>query len=141
MSDTRQVVTIHDDITLTGSYQQNEVQVRGAYQLELGISYTMHTGETGNSIEVELEFAYEQPGKGTDSDTVWHKQTSTSVSGGTITLSQAEYTFSSTGAGNVDTFQISVPVGCSHVRIGVKETGIDSNGGKATVIASISEEN
>lgn len=123
-------------VTLTGSYQAGNAYFVGeAEQLALDVAYTMGTAESGNSLEVKIEFSPNKGGDTPGSDD-WYREVTESVSSGTITESLAERTFSAvSAAGTYDRFHLSIPLDAMWVRVSVKETGIAANGGSVTVKA------
>lgn len=125
--------------TLTGIYvASNPINCKGAYQVGLDVAYTMGESETGNSIEIKVEFSNEET---VDSNTNWYQQISTSTTTGTSTISLHEYTFTSgVSAGTFERFHISFPTDAMYYRVSLKETGIASTGGTATVRHAISED-
>jgi len=144
MADHRQkfyaVGTADTPYTLTGSYVAgNPMKIESNYQLALDVAYTMGATETANSVELKVEFA------STDTDpsaTDWYQEVSQAISSGTATVSLKEYTFTAvSAAGTYDKFHLSIPVDAKWFRVSAKETGIASNGGSLTVIATISEDN
>lgn len=124
-------------LTLTGSYQASDPFFVGeATQVNLGIEYAMGTAESGNSIEVKLEFAYVDSAGSAPASTDYFQEITESASSGTITMSLAERTFSAvSAAGTFDRFDIPVPMGAKWIKVSVKETGIASNGGSCKVRA------
>lgn len=140
MSDKRNsqyiVGTADTPATLTASYVAgSQIEVANAHTLALDIAYTMGAAETGNSMELIVEF------KNDADSTNWYQDTAGSVSSGTSTVSKLSYTFAATGsAGTYDYIQIQVPVYSHFARVSVKETGIAANGGSCTVIATTSKE-
>jgi hypothetical protein len=99
----------------------------------------MGAAETGNSIEIRVRFASPLAQKAPTS-TDWYQQVSESTSSGATTISLQEYTFDSTqSAGTYDRFHIDIPVDSKFMEVAIKETGISSNGGSASVKVILSE--
>lgn len=125
-------------VTLTGTYTDNDVVVPIGYadQVTLYIGYTMGAAESGNSIQVKIDFA----DRNLDvSSTEWARSSSEADSSGTITLTLQERTFSAVAAaGTYDVFRIKLTdVNDKYMRVSVKETGIAANGGSCYVRATI----
>ena len=135
--------------TLESTYVSGNVSegivVQNAEQLLLEVEYTMGTAETSNSIQLKVEFAdpLNIPSNGgTPADTDWYGEVTESASSGTVTINLAEYSFDAvSSAGTYDRFVIALPNSSQFVRVSMKETGVASNKGSASVkLVSIEEE-
>jgi hypothetical protein len=128
-------------VTLTGSYttdgtNDSILSVGRMEELNLYVFYTMGTAETGNSIEVKVSFS-DDP---TNSKTAeyWAQSTGESISSGTNTVTNYEYSFAATAAaGTHEGFRLSIPINDRAVWVQLKETGIAANGGSAYVVATV----
>lgn len=120
-------------VTLTGSYVEGTpVFVGEAEQIGLDVAYTMGSGESGNSVELRVEFSGDNSTG--SAPTEWYQEVTESVASGTITETLAERTFSAvSAAGTYDRFRIPLPIDAKWIRISVKETGIAANGGLITI--------
>lgn len=124
---------------LTGSYVAGQpIRLASSYQLGLDVAYAMGAAESGNSIQLKVEVANplddDNDGAAKPADTEWYQLVSTSASGGTVTVTKAEYTFSAVAAAEAyDYFHISLPNDSQWVKVSCKETGIAANGGSAYV--------
>lgn len=133
--------------TLTGSYSSantsRAVEIGSVEQVALEVEYTMGSGETSNSIEVRVMFANPE-NRGSAPSTwnaaTWYQQVSESTSAGDTTVYLQAYSFDAvSAAGTYDRFHIDIPVDSRFMQVSVKETGIASNGGSASVKLVLSE--
>lgn len=154
MLTTREVIgSSGSPVTLTNAYtgtgqRSAWIDIRNADQAAIDVWYTMGATETSNSIQVLIEFANPVSNSvdysslstnATTGDNV--RNASISTTSGTTTLTQQEYTFSAvSAAATYDSFQIQIPLMSKFMRIGVKETGIATNGGGARVRLTVREE-
>lgn len=101
----------------------------GQAKLNLDISYTMGAGESTNSIELKIECSPD--GKN------WYRIPNESVSNGTSTLTQREFTFTGVDAANT-TISIGLDIFYKYMRISAKESGVASTAGTAYIEATLS---
>lgn len=130
------VGTSSTPVTLTGTYQNGTaIFVGEAEQVGLDIAYTMGTDETSNTLNVKIEFAGDD---GDSTPSTWFQEITESASSGTITMLKAERDFDAvSAAGTADNIHVPIPLDAKWVRISVKETGIDQNGGTVTITGTL----
>jgi len=122
-----EVITVRSLSTLTSSYVAGTVvDLYGVRQTTLEVAYTQGAGESGNSIQIKIELS--------DDGTNWYQEVSTSTSGNTSILRLHEYTFNAVSpAGTYDRFALPIPLGVRYVRISIKESGVTTNFGLASM--------
>lgn len=101
----------------------------GQAKLNLDISYTEGASETSNSIELKIESSSD--GKN------WYRIPNESVSSGTSTLTQREFTFVGADGAN-STISIGLDIFYHYMRVSAKETGVSVNTGTAFIMATLS---
>lgn len=112
---------------LTASYQTEGAQkptksfaTSGYSKLNLDVLYTMGATESANSIQLQLE--------GSPDNVNFYRIPNESVSGGTSTLTQREFTFVGADAAAA-TISIGIDIFYRWMRVSAKETGEASNFG------------
>lgn len=126
--------TTRTSIALTNAYGvANKTKIfntGGFSKVNFDILYTTGADETNNSIEVRLE--------GSPDGTNFYRLVNESVSDGTSTLKEREFTF--VGAAAATAYAISLPVDVvyKYMRISVKESGVAANAGTVYVEATLS---
>ena len=117
--------TLTNSYTGTGAVVSSAIYVKSIYTIALDVFYTMGASESDNSIQFILETSMD--------GTNWTRMVNETVSGGTSTLTEREFTFAGTG-------EIHVPINnvtAEYLRISCKETGVAANYG--TVAVSIAK--
>lgn len=139
MADTRPVYNLQPSIALTTSYvvaASPKVFVKTIYQIGLDIAY-LNNGAS-NSLQLKIEFSDTQ---GDPTATDWYQQTAISVSGGTATVSLANYTFVAVASsGSTDYFHLDIPNDARWFRVSFKETVVAGSAGSVIITSVISEE-
>lgn len=126
--------TTRTSVALTNAYDaagKTKIFNTGGFsKVNFDILYTTGAGETNNSIEVRLE--------GSPDGTNFYRLVNESVSDGTSTLKEREFTF--VGAAAATAYAISLPVDVvyKYMRISVKESGVAANAGTVYVEATLS---
>lgn len=113
---------LFNNVTLTNSFDDNkrELQTAGFSKLSLSISYAFGAAETANTLDIQIE---ESP-NGTD----WFKL----VIDNTATVSEISPRVWQAEPGNLN---ILLDIAYNNVRVSVKESGVATNYGTATIIA------
>lgn len=126
----------HNRRLLTGSIVAGDwVNIADYNQMHLYIAYTMGDAETSNTLNLQLEFSHTQAEPSTDED---FRETVTSTSGGTTTVTMNEYQFAATeSAGDFDLIRLVISVADKWCRIGASETGIAANGGTLIITGTL----
>lgn len=93
----------------------------GFNKISIACLYTTGSGETDNSVEIQLE----QSPDGTN----FYQLANEAASGGTSTLTQREFTFTGASAATAYAFDIILDINYRNMRIEAKETGVVSNAG------------
>ena len=120
--------------TLTAAYDvANKTKIfdtGGMSKINFSILYTTGASETSNSIELRIESSPDR--------TNFYRIPNESVSAGTSTLTQREFTF--VGASAATAYDLSLPLDLQdeHMRISVKESGVVTNFGTIYIEATIS---
>lgn len=112
------------------------IDIRNAVQLSLEVEYTMGAAETANTTELIVEFADMVNGQRSNvpATASWYREVTESVSAGVVTLALAERTFAAvSAAATYDRFIVEIPGGHDFMRVSIKETGVASNKGSASV--------
>jgi len=129
--------TTRTSVALTNAYQAEAAgkptksfRTGGLSKINFGILYTTGTGETNNSIEVKIESSAD--------GTNFYQIPNESVSGGTSTLTQREFTFVGASAATAYSLSLPIDVQDEYIRISVKESGVSSNAGTIFVEATLS---
>ena len=123
--------TTRTSVALTASYdvanKTKAIETGGMSQVVVDILYTTGAAETNNSIEMKVTV-------GTDA-TNYYRILNESVSGGTSTLTEREFTF--VGASAATAYPISIPLDVfyKYMKFTFKETGVAANFG--TVYAEV----
>jgi len=126
--------TTRTSVALTDAYdvanKTKIIETGGLSKINFSILYTTGAAETNNSIEIRLESSVDR--------TNFYRIPNESVSGGTSTLTQREFTF--VGASAATAYAISLPIDVqdNYMRISVKESGVASNAGTVFVEATFS---
>ena len=113
------ISTTGSAIVLTSAYADNisnVLPIGGAAKVTVYVSYTLAAGETNNNILLRIDTSH-------DSSTMY-QLLNESVSGGTSTLTQREFTFQ--GATSVATsYNLALPLDVSDnfIRVAIRETG------------------
>lgn len=89
-------------------------------KLNLDILYTMGAGEASNSVEIKIE--------GSTDGVNFYRIPNESVSAGTSTLTQREFTFVGTDA-DAATISIGLDIFYEYIKISAKETGVSAASG------------
>jgi hypothetical protein len=118
--------TAFNAVTLTNAYTGNRhiLQADGMSKLSIDLSYTMGNAETGNTMELLLEHS---PDNGVN----WYKlviDTTTTVS----TITPREWTMAP------EKLNVIVDIAYKKMRMSIKETGVATNYGTATVVYTLS---
>ena len=117
--------TAFDGVALTNAYTGNRkaFETKGFSKLSLEVSYAMGAAETSNTLEFQLE---------TSTDKVtWFPLVIDSTT--TISAISARAWQMSEGE-----LSILVDIANTNMRLSLKETGVASNAGEATVIVTLS---
>lgn len=104
-------------------------ETAGFAKLNLDVSYTMGSGESGNSVEIKVE--------GSPDRTNFYRIANDSSSGGTSTLTAREFTFVGSD-GATATISIFLDIAYKNMRVSCKETGVATNKGSVYVEATLS---
>lgn len=102
-----------------------------ASKITFDVKYTTGAGETNNSIELKVEFS-------PDGANVF-QVLNESVSGGTSTLTQREFTFVGASAATAYTISLPLDIFSHFVRISAKESGVAVNKGTISIEATLLE--
>ena len=117
--------TTRTSVSLTSSYDvanKTKILETGSYsKVNLDILYTTGAAETGNSIEIRVRVSPDR--------TNFYRVVNESVSTGTSTLTEREFTF--VGASAATAYAISLPldVWTRYMDISFKESGVVTNAG------------
>ena len=104
---------------------------RGHSRVNFNIRYTMGSGETSNTLQIRIETSPD--------GNVWHQLVNETVSGGTSTLTQREFTITGTDADDHD-FSLPLDVSDKFMRISFKESGVSSTKGSVYCEATLGGE-
>lgn len=119
-------------VTLTAAYSGNRkvIPTGGMSKLNMNILYTTGAAETNNSINILVEASPD--------GTNFYQIPNESVSGGTSTLTQREFTF--VGASAATAYALSLPIDLQDefLRVSINESGVASVFGTAYIEATIS---
>lgn len=125
--------TTRTSSTLTSSYDVTEntkiLDTEGYSVFVLDILYTTGSGETNNSIEVRVE--------GSPDRVNFYRLSNESVSSGTSSLFQREFTFVGASAATAYDLSYRIDISYKHMRLSVKESGVSANAGTAYVEATL----
>ena len=124
--------TTRTSATLTAAYTGNtKTFASGAIsKINLSILYTTGSGETSNSIEVKVESSPD--------GTNFYQIPNETVSAGTSTLTQREFTFVGGSAATAYSLSLPLDVQDKYLKISLKESGVVTNYGTIYVEATIS---
>src|SRR3990167_3641517 len=126
--------TTYTAATLTAAYTGNlgrAITLGGANKVSLYVVYTTGAAETNNSIEIRAQFSPDA--------TNWFQDVNESVSAGTSTLTQREFTLVGASAATAYSFALVIDdITDLHMRLAVKETGVASNFGTCALEVLIS---
>lgn len=111
-------------LTTTFAGNQREIETAGMSKIAFGVSYTMGAAETANKIEIQLE----QSPDGTN----WFPLSIDSTSS-TSVLTNRVWEFTGTGS-----FDFIVSIGYRKMRMSLRESGVSTNAGTATVVYTVS---
>lgn len=114
--------TYHADATAT-------FNSGGASKANFNIRYTMGSGEAGNSLELRISSS--------PSGNVYYPIVNESVSGGTSTLTQREFTITGTDASSHD-FSLPLDLQDELYKIEAREAGVASTKGSVFIELTIS---
>ncbi len=128
---------IFDAVTLTSSYDDNESDsyenkaIGITDKAVLYIEYTTGDGEINNELYLKVRVST------TGEADTWHSATVQSVSGGTVSVAEAEYKF--IGAAAATTYRISIPLELhdKYVQFLAKEAGVVTNAGVVSMTLSL----
>lgn len=124
--------TTRTSVALPSSYNGTVTKtfaVGGFTKIDLAVLYTMDAAETANSVELKIE----QSPDGTN----FYRIPNETVSNGTSTLTQREFTF--VGAnGAADTISIGLDIFYKYLKVSAKESGVAANAGTVYVEATLS---
>jgi hypothetical protein len=128
--------TTRTSVALTTAYQAEATgkptksfSTGGLSKINLGILYTTGAGETSNSIEIKVE---------TSADgTNFYQIPNESVSGGTSTITQREFTFVGAAAATAYEFSLPLDIQDEYMKVSVKESGVASNAGTIFMEATL----
>lgn len=126
-------LSVASPVTLTAAYTGNlsgTFNIASAQQLTCFLRYITGSGETNNSVEVRVEFSPD--------GTLWYQEVGEEVSGATSTLTQIERTFVGAAAATTYSLRFAIPVADKFMRIALKETGVVTNFGTASLIVTVS---
>lgn len=115
--------------TSYGSTARNDFPTLGMSKVNLSILYTTGAAETNNTIELKIESSPDR--------TNWYQLPNESVSGGTSTLVQEEFTFSGPSAATAYAFSLPLDLSDLYYRISIKESGVAANAGSVYCEATI----
>lgn len=144
MADTRTTQLVQFGVVtsypLTTSYVgSNAIRCGKSYQVGLDISYVQGAAETGNSVQLAIDFSNVES---LPTSTDWFQAASLATTTGVSTISLQSYDFVAvSAAGTADKFHISFPTDAKWFRIRAKETGVAANAGTLVIRASVSESN
>jgi hypothetical protein len=120
--------TTRTSVALTNAYQTEEstnptksFSTEGYSKLNVDLLYTTGAAETNNSIELRVE--------GSTDNVNFYRLPNESVSDGTSTLTQREFTFVGASAGTAYTISIGLDIFYKYMRLAAKETGVGANAG------------
>lgn len=119
------VVNAFSATTLTAAYTGNRkaIETGGFSQISLDVTYAMGATETANTLELQLEASY--------NGTNWHALTHATAAA-TSVLSAKEFQMSE---GSLNILQ---DIAYKYIRLSLKETGVVTNFGSATVNITLS---
>lgn len=123
-----QIETLINAVTLTNAYadaNSGSKDVNEISRAALLVNYTTGATETNNSIEVKIEFG--------PTDSELYRTSNKSDSSGTSTLTAQEFTFVGAAAATSYKFRIPLDLADKVIKVSVKETGVVTNAGTATV--------
>ena len=117
-----------NNVLLTAAFTGNQhiVDVGGMSKLSIDLNYAMGSAETSNTMEVQIEHS-------PDGGTNWYKlviDTTTTVS----TITPRVWTMAP------EKLNIIVDIAYKKLRVSLKETGVATNYGRATVTYTLSGE-
>lgn len=124
--------TTRTAVALTNAYTGNNkvIECGGYSKINLDVLYTTGTAETNNSIEIKFESSPD----GTNVYLIVNE----SVSGGTSTLTQREFTFAGAVAATAYSFSIGLDIFYKYLKVSVKESGVAANAGTVYIDATLS---
>lgn len=126
--------TTRTAVTLTAAYDvANKTTIfptGGISKVNFSVLYTTGSAETNNSIELRIESSPDR--------TNWYRIVNESVSAGTSTLTQREFTLVGASAATAYPFSLPLDVQDEFMRISAKESGVASNFGTVYIEAVVS---
>lgn len=116
--------TVAAPVALTSSYVAGNIVSTGEANM-VGILVNYVPGdETSIQVKVESTVDPTLPGLGLSASSNWYQQVTQSASGGTITLTPAIYSMTTSGIANPTLFTFIInPIKATGIRISVKSTG------------------
>lgn len=127
------VVVAFNNVALTSAYTGNRYSLvtKEFAKLSLDVKYTRGAGEAASKLFFQLEHSPEE------TPTNWYslvidETTTTSV------LTAREWEISASGAGGSVSLNVLVDIAYKNMRISLKETGVVTNAGTATVTTVLS---
>lgn len=124
--------TTRTSVALTAVYDvanKTKTLVTSGYsKINFDILYTMGATEAGNSIQMRVDASPDNVN--------WYRIANESVSAGTSTLDQREFTFIGADAA-ASTIGIGIDVFYKYIRVSVKETGVVTNAGTVYVESTL----
>lgn len=126
--------TTRTSVALTTAYdvanKTKIIETGGFSKLNLDILYTTGSGETSNSVEIRVE--------GSPDRTNFYRIPTDTISGGTSTLAQREFTFVGASAATAYDISLGLDIFYKYMRISVKESGVVTNAGTIYVEGTLS---
>ena len=124
--------TTRTSATLTAAYTGNTktFATGGISKINFSILYTTGSGESSNSIEVKVESSPDRIN--------FYQIPNETVSGGTSTLTQREFTFVGDSAATAYSLSLPLDVQDKYFKVSLKESGVVTNYGTIYVEATIS---
>lgn len=119
--------------TLTSAYAGGlgkTINTGAASKINLNILYTTGSAETNNPVEVKVETSPDV--------TNFYQIPNESVSGGTSTLTQREFTFVGASAATAYSFSLPLDVQDLYMKLSFKESGVAANAGTLYVEGTLS---
>ena len=120
-------------VALTNAYNstvRDTFETGGMSKLNLDILYTTGSGETNNSIELKVE--------GSPDGTNFYRIPNETVSAGTSTLTEREFTFVGASAATAYAISIGLDIFYKYMRVSAKESGVVTNAGTVYIEGTLS---
>lgn len=131
-----QSATLQSTLTLTGStVSTTQLDVEGWSDIILDVTYITGAGETNNTLHISAQTASAQRSTTTGlvAENDWYDMQTQSVSGGTITLADADYTISGAAAATTYKKAFSLTLQDKFIRFGFYEQGVATNFGSILI--------